>query len=142
MQKFTSRLPTTIGLTIRSSTRKPIRLAFTFFAVGLSMLILGSMLFMMDSMEDLFLGNAGENSNWDQQAIVFPGMEDEIIQWADENALDYELLLTMPASPDGDSRQLVAMGLDVFSTSGNEAMQTLNLVEGSLPGEFFEVNTR
>ncbi|MEE3201542.1 MAG: FtsX-like permease family protein [Candidatus Thermoplasmatota archaeon] len=135
MQKFTSRLPTTIGLTIRSSTRKPIRLAFTFFAVGLSMLILGSMLFMMDSMEDLFLGNAGENSNWDQQAIVFPGMEDAITEWADENALDYELLLTMPASPDGDSRQLVAMGLDVFSTSGNEAMQTLNLVEGSLPSE-------
>jgi len=135
MQKFTSRLPTTIGLTIRSSTRKPIRLVFTFFAVGLSMLILGSMLFMMDSMEDLFLGNAGENSNWDQQAIVFPGMEDAITEWADENALDYELLLTMPASPDGDSRQLVAMGLDVFSTSGNEAMQTLNLVEGSLPSE-------
>ena len=31
MQQFTSKLSTTIGLTIRSSTRKPIRLAFTFF---------------------------------------------------------------------------------------------------------------
>ena len=58
IQQFTSKLPTTIGLTIRSSTRKPIRLAFTFFAVGLSMLILGSMLFMMDSMENVFIGNA------------------------------------------------------------------------------------
>ena len=78
MQQFTSKLPTTIGLTIRSSTRKPIRLAFTFFAVGLSMLILGSMLFMMDSMENVFIGNADESSNWDQQAIVFPGMEEKL----------------------------------------------------------------
>jgi len=135
IQKFTSRLPTTIGLTIRSSTRKPIRLAFTFFAVGLSMLILGSMLFMMDSMEDFFIGNADESSNWDQQAIVFPGMELEIVEWADENSIDYELLLTLPANPEGDSRQLTAMGLDVFSTSGNQAMQTLSLIEGELPNQ-------
>ena len=135
IQQFTSKLPTTIGLTIRSSTRKPIRLAFTFFAVGLSMLILGSMLFMMNSMEDVFIGNADESSNWDQQAIVFPGMEVEIVDWAEENSIDYELLLTLPANPDGDSRQLTAMGLDVFSTSGNEAMQTLSLIEGELPNQ-------
>jgi putative ABC transport system permease protein len=135
IQQFTSKLPTTIGLTIRSSTRKPIRLAFTFFAVGLSMLILGSMLFMMDSMENAFIGNADESSNWDQQAIVYPGMEVEIVEWAEENSIDYELLLTLPANPDGDSRQLVAMGLDVFSTSGNQAMQTLSLVEGDLPNQ-------
>ena len=135
IQQFTSKLPTTIGLTIRSSTRKPIRLAFTFFAVGLSMLILGSMLFMMDSMEDVFIGNADESSNWDQQAIVYPGMEVEIVEWAEENSIDYELLLTLPANPDGDSRQLVAMGLDVFSTSGNQAMQTLSLIEGDLPNQ-------
>ena len=135
IQQFTSKLPTTIGLTIRSSTRKPIRLAFTFFAVGLSMLILGSMLFMMDSMENVFIGNADESSNWDQQAIVYPGMEVEIVEWAEENSIDYELLLTLPANPDGDSRQLVAMGLDVFSTSGNQAMQTLSLIEGDLPNQ-------
>ncbi|MCH2648178.1 MAG: FtsX-like permease family protein, partial [Candidatus Poseidoniaceae archaeon] len=135
IQQFTSKLPTTIGLTIRSSTRKPIRLAFTFFAVGLSMLILGSMLFMMDSMEDVFIGNADESSNWDQQAIVYPGMEVEIVEWAEENSIDYELLLTLTANPDGDSRQLVAMGLDVFSTSGNQAMQTLSLIEGDLPNQ-------
>ena len=135
IQQFTSKLPTTIGLTIRSSTRKPIRLAFTFFAVGLSMLILGSMLFMMDSMENVFIGNADESSNWDQQAIVYPGMEVEIVEWAEENSIDYELLLTLTANPDGDSRQLVAMGLDVFSTSGNQAMQTLSLIEGNLPNQ-------
>ena len=44
IQKWTSKLPATVGLTIRSSIRKPVRLAFTFFAVGISMLIFGSML--------------------------------------------------------------------------------------------------
>ena len=93
------------------------------------------MLFMMDSMEDVFIGNADESSNWDQQAIVYPGMEVEIVEWAEENSIDYELLLTLPANPDGDSRQLVAMCLDVFSTSGNQAMQTLSLIEGDLPNQ-------
>ena len=86
-------------------------------------------------MEDVFIGNADESSNWDQQAIVYPGMEVEIVEWAEENSIDYELLLTLPANPDGDSRQLVAMGLDVFSTSGNQAMQTLSLIEGDLPNQ-------
>ena len=93
------------------------------------------MLFMMDSMETLFIGNADESSKWDQQAIVFPGMEVEILEWAEDNSIDYELLLTLPANPDGDSRQLTAMGLDVFSTSGNQAMQTLSLKEGQLPNQ-------
>ena len=54
----------------------------------------------------------------------------EIVEWAEDNSIDYELLLTLPANPDGDTRQLTAMGLDVFSTSGNQAMQTLSLIEG------------
>ena len=63
------------------------------------------------------------------------GMEVEIVEWAEDNPIDYELLLTLPANPDGDTRQLTAMGLDVFSTSGNQPMQTLSLIEGGLPNE-------
>ncbi len=133
IQRMTARLPTTVGLTVRSSTRKPIRLAFTFFAVGLSMLILGSMLFMMDSMEDLMIGNVEENANWDSQAIVFPGTEGNIVDWADENSVDYELLLTFPANLVDDPRQLTVFGLEEFATSGEGAMQILNLAEGRLP---------
>ena len=44
LQTLTAGLPTTIGLTIRSSLRKPIRLSLTFLAVGLSMVIYGSVL--------------------------------------------------------------------------------------------------
>ena len=47
IQRWTAKMPATVGLTIRSSIRKPVRLAFTFFAVGISMLLFGSMLLMM-----------------------------------------------------------------------------------------------
>ena len=57
IQKLTSRLPATVGLTIRSSIRKPIRLGFTFFALGLSMVLFGTMFMMMGSMEDIFGAN-------------------------------------------------------------------------------------
>ncbi len=133
IQRMTSRLPTTVGLTVRSSTRKPIRLAFTFFAVGLSMLILGSMLFMMDSMESLMIGNVEERSNWDTQVLVFPGAEGTVVEWAEENSIDHELHLMFPANLVDDPRQLVAIGLDEFATSGDEAMQILQLSEGRLP---------
>lgn len=133
IQRMTSRLPTTVGLTVRSSTRKPIRLAFTFFAVGLSMLILGSMLFMMDSMESLMIGNVEERSNWDTQVLVFPGMEGNVVEWAEENSIEHELHLMFPANLVDDPRQLVAIGLDEFATSGDEAMQILELAEGRLP---------
>ena len=47
IQALTSRLPATVGLTVRSSIRKPTRLVFTFLAVGLSMLLFGSTLLML-----------------------------------------------------------------------------------------------
>ena len=59
-----------MGLTIRSSIRKPARLAFTFFAVGLSMLIFGSMTLMMGTMEDAIVGNVEDNQNWDAEVVV------------------------------------------------------------------------
>jgi putative ABC transport system permease protein len=133
IQKLTARLPTTIGLTIRSSTRKPIRLAFTFFAVGLSMLLLGSMLFMMESMEQMMVKGIEDNQNWDSQAFILPGAEDGVIDWAESNDADFELYILYPANPEGDSRQLMTIGLDEFATSGEDAMQVLSLAEGGYP---------
>ena len=62
MQRLTSKLPATVGLSIRSSLRKPVRVSFTFFAVGISMLLFGAMLFMMSSMEDSLLGGIEESN--------------------------------------------------------------------------------
>ena len=60
--KIDLKIPATVGLSIRSSLRKPVRVSFTFFAVGISMLLFGAMLFMMSSMEDSLLGGIEESS--------------------------------------------------------------------------------
>jgi putative ABC transport system permease protein len=130
IQRLTSRLPATVGLTIRSSMRKPMRLIFTFFAVGLSMLIFGTMSLMMGSMGDL-MGSI-EDQNWDAQVNVPFGGEDTVIEWAEENGAGHESMLVFPGNAEGDTRKFLAYGLDVIST-GDDAMLPLNLLEGSLP---------
>ena len=129
IQRLTSRLPTTVGLTVRSSVRKPMRLVFTFFAVGLSMLIFGTMSMMMDSMEDLV---SGADQNWDAQVNVPFGGEGAVIEWAEGNDADYEAMLVFPGNAEGDTRQFLAYGLDVISTA-DDAMIPIELVEGKLP---------
>ena len=129
IQRLTSRLPTTVGLTIRSSMRKPMRLISTFFAVGLSMLIFGTMSLIMDSMGEVF---GVDGQNWDAQVNVPFGGEDAVIGWAEENGASHESMLVFPGNAEGDTRQFLAYGLDVIST-GDDAMLPLNLLEGSLP---------
>ena len=135
LQKLTSRMPATVGLTIRSSIRKPVRLMFTFFAVGISMLIFGTMLLMMDSMSEVFLGGVEDRQSWDAQAGTngFYGGEDEIVEWADENGADYELMILYPGKPANDSRQLTAYGLENLATEDAESMYLVSLASGELP---------
>ncbi|GIS42945.1 MAG: hypothetical protein Ct9H90mP16_00150 [Candidatus Poseidoniales archaeon] len=113
LQKLTAKLPATIGLTIRSSVRKPIRLGITFFAVGLSMLLFGSMLIMMDSFSEIFMGGLEERQSWDAQAFTM-GNEQEIVEWAEEHDAEHELMLMFPGTPENDTRQLTAYGWKQF----------------------------
>jgi len=131
IQRLTSRLPATVGLTIRSSIRKPIRLILTFVAVGLSMLLFGSMVLMMGSMEELFTGGI-KDQNWDAMVNVPFGGEDAIIGWAEDREAAHESMLVFPGKAEGDSRQFLAYGLDRISTE-SDAMLVLDLKEGSLP---------
>ena len=132
IQKLTSNLPATIGLTIRSSIRKPTRLALTFLAVGLSMLIFGSMILMMATMEDSVLGNLEGNQNWDARVNVPFGGEADVIDWAEERGADHESMLLFPGNPVNDSRYFLASGLDTLSTE-DDAMMVLDLKDGSIP---------
>jgi len=134
VQKFTARLPATMGLTIRSSIRKPARLAFTFFAVGLSMLLFGSIVLMMSTMEELTVGSVEDDQNWDIQAYVLSGGEGEVIQWSEEKGASYEKIITFPVNPIGDSRIITAYGMDTLSTN-SDAFFVLDLKEGQLPVE-------
>ena len=132
IQEFTSNLPATIGLTIRSSIRKPTRLAFTFLAVGLSMLLFGSTLLMMATMEDMTIGSIEENQNWDVQAMVLPGGDQEVIDWAEDRGGVYERLITFPASSISDSRVISANGMDVLSQN-SDSLIVLAPKEGGFP---------
>ena len=134
IQKITSSLPATAGLTIRSSIRKPTRLTFTFLAVGLSMLLFGSTTLMMSTMEEMTVGSVEDDQNWDIQANVLFGGEDGVIQWADDKGGYHERIITFPANAVNDSRVILAYGLDVISTE-NGALVELDLKEGKLPEE-------
>ncbi len=130
IQKLTAKLPTTIGLTIRSSIRKPIRLAFTFFALGLSMVLFGTMLMMMGSMEDIF----GANNDYDAEVFIPFDGEEEVINWAESNGVGYELVLQYPGTPDGDNRQFLIYGLDKIETKESKlSLKGVNLKDGKLP---------
>ena len=132
LQKLTSKLPATIGLTIRSSVRKPIRLGITFFAVGLSMLLFGSMIIMMDSMGEIFLGGLEDRQSWDAQVFTIDN-EEPIVEWADERDVEHELMLIFPGSPENDNRQLTAYGLEDVATNPGESMYLVALKKGDLP---------
>jgi putative ABC transport system permease protein len=132
LQKLTGKLPATIGLTIRSSVRKPIRLGFTFFAVGISMLLFGSMIIMMDSFGEIFLGGIEERQSWDAQAFTMDN-EDAIVEWADEHGSEHELMLIFPGNPVDDNRQLTAYGLENVATESGESMYLVYLSDGELP---------
>ncbi|MAT48548.1 MAG: hypothetical protein CMA27_01810 [Euryarchaeota archaeon] len=130
IQKLTAKLPATLGLTIRSSIRKPIRLAFTFLALGISMVLFGTMVMLMGSMEDIF----GASNDYDAQVFIPLEGEDEVINWAQENGADYELVLQYPGSPEGDNRQFLIYGLDKIETKDSQlSMMGVNLKEGDLP---------
>ena len=138
LQNLTARLPTTIGLTIRSSMRKPVRLSLTFIAVGLSMLIYGSMLMFTGSMTDILVGNLEEGQQWDVQAFVPESGPEGIIEWSNEHNATYEFVIEYPFGSVKDdnskSKPFTAVGLDNFATEGS-SMRLVNLVEGDLPAE-------
>ena len=133
MQRLTARLPATIGLIIRSSLRKPVRLGVTFFAVGLSMLIFGSVIMMNASMAETMIGGLDTTQQWDVTAYTMPGGEAEIVEWAEANGAGHELLIEFPGGYPDDSKVYVALGLDTLTQTDSEAMRLVNLLEGRLP---------
>tara|TARA_B100000287_G_scaffold82600_1_gene75271 strand:- start:5270 stop:7726 length:2457 start_codon:yes stop_codon:yes gene_type:complete len=132
VQEITSNLPATVGLTIRSSIRKPTRLAFTFLAVGLSMLLFGSTILMMGTMEEVTIGKIEEDQNWDVQSSILPGGEEGVIEWVESKNGAYEIIIDFPANPVNDSRVILVKGMETLSTD-NEAFVVLDLKKGRIP---------
>ena len=133
LRKLTSWMPTTLGLSIRSSMRKPIRLTMTFVAVGISLMLFGSIQMMSAGLQDTMVGGLEDDQTWDAQVYIMPDGEQPVVDWAENNAVNYEMLIEMPlgsvADADEIERTFTLVGLDSFETG----MRAVSLLEGNTP---------
>ena len=133
LRKLTSWMPTTLGLSIRSSVRKPVRLTMTFVAVGISLMLFGSIQMMSVGLQDTMIGALEDDQTWDAQVYIMPDGEQPVVDWAENNAVNYELLIEMPlgsvADAEGIERTFTLVGLNSFETG----MRAVSLLEGNTP---------
>ena len=133
LRKLTSWMPTTLGLSIRSSVRKPVRLTMTFVAVGISLMLFGSIQMMSAGLQETMIGALEDDQTWDAQVYIMPDGEQPVVDWAENNAVNYEMLIEMPlgsvADADEIERTFTLVGLDSFETG----MRAVSLLEGNTP---------
>ena len=96
LRKLTSWMPTTLGLSVRSSVRKPIRLTMTFVAVGISLMLFGSIQMMSAGIQDTLVGGIEDDQSWDAQVYIAADGEYPVLQWAEDTNSSAELLIEMP----------------------------------------------
>ena len=133
LKKLTSWMPTTLGLSIRSSVRKPIRLAMTFLAVGISLMLFGSIQMMSAGMEDTLLSGIEDDQSWDAQVFINPDGEGPVLEWAENVSATSELMIEMPLGSveddNGIERVFTLVGLNNYQNG----MRQVNLLDGDLP---------
>ena len=133
LRKLTSWMPTTLGLSIRSSVRKPIRLSMTFVAVGISLMLFGSIQMMSAGLQDTMVGALEDDQTWDVQVYIMPDAEGPVIDWADNYSAEYEMLIEMPlgsvADADEIERTFTLVGVDSFESG----MRSVSILDGTAP---------
>lgn len=133
LRRLTSWMPTTLGLSIRSSVRKPVRLTMTFLAVGISLMLFGSVQMMSVGIEETIVGGLEEQQSWDAQVYIGEGGEVGIIDWAEERGATYESLIEMPLGSvedaDGLDRSFTLVGLNSYESG----MRSVRIIEGQQP---------
>jgi len=135
LRALTAWMPTTLGLSIRSSFRKPIRLMMTFIAVGISLMLFGSIQMMSAGLEETLVGSLEEQQSWDQQVYIMPDGESDVIDWANQNNAPFELIIETPLGvledADGLERVFTLVGLDSYGQ--NTGMRSVDIIEGTTP---------
>ena len=135
LRKLTSWMPTTLGLSVRSSVRRPIRLSMTFFAVGISLMLFGSIQMMSAGIENTLVGGIEDDQSWDAQVYVVADGEYPVLDWAENNSAEAELLIEMPigsvTDSDGIERMFTVIGLDNY----DNGMRSVNLLDGNKPSQ-------
>ena len=135
LQKLTHWMPTTIGLSLRSSVRKPIRLAMTFLAVGISLMLFGSVQMMGAGIEETIIGGLEEQQTWDAQVFILPDGEHEVISWAFDHGARYELLIEMPIASVHDQDDVERVFNLVAFDSFTSGMRSVTIIEGHSPNQ-------
>ena len=135
LRNITSWMPTLLGLSLRSSLRKPHRLLMTFLAIGISLMLAGSIQMMSVGLTDTIVDGLKEGQTWDAQVYVQPDSEGSVIEWAEENGASYEIIIEAPTGTLIDSsdlqRNFILVGLGGFKDG--ESMRETNLIEGLNP---------
>jgi hypothetical protein len=135
LRYLTSWMPTLLGLSLRSSLRKPIRLGMTFLAVGISLMLAGSIQMMTVGLTDTIVGGLKDGQTWDAQVYVQPDGEGSVINWAEENGASYEIIIESPTGSLTDSsdiqRNFALVGLTGFDDG--ESMKKTKIIGGSKP---------
>ena len=135
LRNVTSWMPTLLGLSLRSSLRKPHRLLMTFLAIGISLMLAGSIQMMSVGLTDTIVDGLKEGQTWDAQVYVQPDSEGSVIEWAEENGASYEIIIESPTGTLIDSsdlqRNFILVGLGGFKDG--ESMRETNLIEGLNP---------
>ena len=133
LRKLTSWMPTKIGLSIRSSVRKPIRLSMTFIAVGISLMLFGSVQMMSVGLQDTFVGGLENEQTWDAQVYIMPDSEYPVVEWAENYSVSYEMIIETPLGSVSDSndveRMFTLVGLDSFT----QGMRSVPIIDGKFP---------
>ena len=135
LRNITSWMPTLMGLSLRSSLRKPHRLLMTFLAIGISLMLAGSIQMMSVGLTDTIVDGLKDGQTWDAQVYVQPDSEGSVIEWAEENGASYEIIIEAPTGTLIDSsdlqRNFILVGLGGFKDG--ESMRETNLIEGLNP---------
>ena len=135
LQTLTGWMPTLLGLSVRSSLRKPARLGMTFLAVGISLMLAGSIQMMTVALNDTIVGGLREGQTWDAQVFVQPDGESEVVEWAIDRGASYEIVIEAPVGTLIDSSELqrsfVLVGLGGYGDG--ESMRQTEIIDGSEP---------
>jgi len=131
LRRLTAWMPTSLGLSIRSSVRKPVRLMMTFLAVGISLMLFGSVQMMSAGLEETIVGGLEEQQSWDAQVYVSDGGEDAVIAWAEERGATHELLIEMPLGTVEDAEGLERSFTLVGFNSFESGMRSVNIIEAT-----------
>jgi putative ABC transport system permease protein len=137
LRKITSWMPTKLGLSIRSSLRKPIRLSMTFLAVGISLMLAGSIQMMTVGLTDTIVGGLDEGQTWDISAgVVNQTQQDIIVEWAEERGVNHELIIELPSMGEIEDSSGMGRAITLIALNGyeeGESMRSVDIIAGNAP---------